>query len=326
MLMESKIRQVCFYAFFLITITFFSFLSFSLAKNAIEIETDWPDRFLWPAVALFVLGALFSLVWLLLADSRQSKYFLALLSLFCALWLFVFLDWHKISFWPIFLLSLAFFYFAGHQAIKEKEACFKIQLSRILSTALILLFTGLALIAASFHYFYQVKFPPEAFEISPNLTNFVIQRLDEFLGNGRLGETISLNMTIDEYLETNLLKSGEMSATQLKDPRIRALINKEIDKARDELNRQYGLHLTGQEKIAQVIASFITVKINQILGPYRKYIPLALAFGLFIALRAIGFIYVNIVLGMVWVLLKLLVIFKLVRIEKVMAEKEVIRI
>lgn len=324
--MEPKNRRSVFSVVFFVGILVFTLFSFSLAREAIEIENGWPGRFIWSGAALIILGVFYSLAWLFFGYSKGSKYFFVLLSFVSALCLFVFLDWQKSSFWLVFFVSLICFCFAGHQALKEKEASFRIHLSRILSLALLWFFTGLAFVVASFYYFYQAKLPLESFKVPPNLTNFTISFLDDFLGSGKLGRTITLDISIDDYLKKSLLSEGGISKEHLNDPRISALINSEISKSRDELNREYNLHLTGQEKISQVLASFITAKINEILGPYRKYIPLALAFGLFIALRAIAFIYVNIVVGIVWVLLKLLMLFGLVKIEKVMVEKEVIRI
>lgn len=88
----------------------------------------------------------------------------------------------------------------------------------------------------------------------------------------------------------------------------------------------FGNQASGNEKIKDVIYRFVNSKLLALSKPYQNYISLGFVFVVFLALQTLTLPF-NLIAGfLAWVLFKLLLAVKFVRIEKQMVEREIISI
>jgi len=79
------------------------------------------------------------------------------------------------------------------------------------------------------------------------------------------------------------------------------------------------------EELPEEVKEIIDVKIEEFTRPYKKYIPLALAISLFLFLRLLAIPTSWLIILLSWIIFKLLLAFKVIRIEKVQKEAEMIK-
>ena len=85
-----------------------------------------------------------------------------------------------------------------------------------------------------------------------------------------------------------------------------------------------GIEVSGDESFLDVIYKAANQKLNDIVGPYRKYIPLVAAISLFFILRILMIPFDWAVMLFAWLLFALLKATKVVRIERVQKDVETI--
>lgn len=78
------------------------------------------------------------------------------------------------------------------------------------------------------------------------------------------------------------------------------------------------------KEVSETVKEIIDAKIEEFSRPYQKYIPLALAVSLLLLLRFVAIPLGWLIILLSWIVFKLLIAFKVVRIEKVEKEAEVI--
>jgi hypothetical protein len=85
-----------------------------------------------------------------------------------------------------------------------------------------------------------------------------------------------------------------------------------------------GVKINKNDTGKDVIYKVIDFQIRNALGSFAKFIPLGIAIGLFISLKLVSLIYVPIVVLLSWLILKLLMFVKFVRVERETKEVETV--
>lgn len=127
------------------------------------------------------------------------------------------------------------------------------------------------------------------------------------------------NSTVDEAF-TKLITE------QLKSQGINNISQSELAKLlrdqREELSRNFGLKLSGQEKISDILYEFASRRFRELLGPYKEYLPYASAITFFFAFKAFTFPIYYLTLLITYLLIKFMLLTKILRSEKTQVEVE----
>lgn len=310
-----------------ITVFFISFLIFACsaffvwAMNRAAVDDLGRAGFCLLGLSVIVPGVIFSLGWLLL-DSKRASFWLALL-MALPFFFVVFRD-VKLSFAVLF--SFLCFWLAWHRGVREKEASFKVFVSKILRAGLPIFFTGLALMMAVFYYLNNAA----------EIRRGDFQVIEDNRSFGLVGDAVlravakdktqnlSLNLSVDDFIFQLLLQEQEVDREVADNAALRQEFAAQIAQLRREINRTYGLNLTGEEKTATVIRIFINEKIKSFFGSNQQYLPVIFAVAIFLVLKAVSFLYVWLVVFLTWLLCKLLLALGVVVVAKETAEREAI--
>ena len=93
-----------------------------------------------------------------------------------------------------------------------------------------------------------------------------------------------------------------------------------------DLERQFGIKIGDKDTGRGVLYKLVDFQLNNITGPYKKFIPFGLAVGLFITLKIISILYVAIVIILSWLVLKILIALKFAKLEKIQKEVETLKL
>ncbi len=132
---------------------------------------------------------------------------------------------------------------------------------------------------------------------------------------------MDISSTVDDVLLGALVRAGgEIDVRSLP----KSVLNGLIAVERRALNANYGLKLTGGERVSDVLYSVISGMINSYVAPYRAYLPYAMAAGYFITLQfvfvVLGYIGMRILPVAAWALQAVGILTK----ERIMVDKDVI--
>lgn len=232
------------------------------------------------------------------------------------------------------LIFLALLIYRG-MVKHEKEARTKLHFWRILKRGLSLTFTLVCLLIALVYYFSPSLggISEMEFEVPRGIFDVVLKPLSGLIQT-RL-PLYSPDMSIDELLTMFSVTVGEEGLSGLsfepspelykiiqsrgisietldlnqllKDPKIAELLQEEIRnktsslspsqlaQQRAEFSDKLGIEIQGNENLNDVLYKLVNAQINAAGGPYKKYIPIALAIGLFFTLRILTIILIPII-------------------------------
>ena len=124
----------------------------------------------------------------------------------------------------------------------------------------------------------------------PAFMTAILNRVTPFISE-RLGIGLDTNLTVDEYIRVQLEATG-VDIARFSEKDRDAIISQMRNRLAESL--MGGLpsgSLAGNERLGDIFYRIIEQKSESLLLPYQKYIPLALAIGLFLFLRTIAFPY-----------------------------------
>lgn len=212
--------------------------------------------------------------------------------------------------------SVLLIVFAVHRLRKEFTLSLGFSVSKTVKAGLPLYFTVASLIVS---VFYLVSLPEEkavsallprsAFDVTLQSLSGPLKSLTGF------PITLRPEATVDETLfelARDQLKSRGIPVAQLP----KTELGKILSAQRLELEKQYGIKLGGQEKIADVFYNALASRLAELPGPYRQYLPLASALAFFFAFKALTFPLYYVTLLILYFLIKLLVLTKILKTER----------
>lgn len=95
-----------------------------------------------------------------------------------------------------------------------------------------------------------------------------------------------------------------------------------LTQQRDEIGRSYGIKLKGNERIGDVFYTTIIERINDLLGPYRVYVPYASAVTFFLAFKTLSVFLYFVVIGVAFLLIRLMIMMEILTRKKEQIEVE----
>ncbi len=341
-------KQILKYILILLTLafSFSSWLSVSQAVNNPE-SSDWLIPIIWFSL-VFIF---FSLSIVLIKETYIV--FILLAASFLASFIFIQNYWHFLP--VIFSLLLAFWAIARIK--NDLKLNIKIDLWKTIRRGKILLIMALSLVITSQYYFsikdFQVtmlvpQLKPS--DITNELTTKIISMfnpeikigededmtVDEFILESQKKNTEGQNVDIDRLIDGQLGENiPQAQKDEIKEEALRNINTTENEsmillEGRKQLSEITGKELTGQEKISEVLSDMINNKITDFLGVSMDnpkdapLIPMALAIIIFLSVLSLGMF-----LSPLWVLLTTLIFIilvktKIIQVNKIPTEMEVI--
>ncbi len=288
-------------------------------------------------IVYFVLFLVFLLLGLGLIERRAIIY--SLVSSFALFLFFFFSQLFPGNNWIYYLIGLVIFcvfiIIAFELISSEKVSYRKVVMARAWKRGVPLIVIGFSLLVCVIYYFHPlIKFQDNKVEIPPQLIKGVVAPLSPMLG--KLLPFYGPGKTVDELLKAQMTTASLSSNIDLSklDPALQQRINQEIQnldpqllaQARSQLAQSLGVTLTGQEKIDDLLTVIINGRIGSLVGPYGKIVFWAIIVVLFFSIKSVLDILALFSLLLARVIFNLLRLMKIVKIEKEMAEVEIMKV
>lgn len=273
-------------------------------------------RFLFPVAGLVFSGSLFSLTAFFVRNDALR--YGAVLVLAVIPFFFVPTSAAALSFMGAGVLLL---FFSAYRIKKEFFLSHGFSVSKIAKAGVPLFFTVSSLIIAAF-YLAQIDEEKAISALLPrSTTGFLFQQLSPTLSSLTGVPNISPNTTVDdaikELVKTEIAQSGaDISLLSPKE------LSAAIALQRQEFSKQYGFQLEGKERVSDIVYNAIFERAKELLGPYKKYLPLTSAFIFFAAFKAFTLPLYYLSLAVTFFLIKILVAVKILTKQKMQIEVE----
>ncbi len=302
----------------------FSIISWYLLRRLFRLEEITITDYVITALSFIIFLGTYSLLCFLAKKWRV----IVLVSLFSALSFFLSFHflWYNLAAAILFFISLV-----GNFGKVKNERVDRISINIFRSLrhslfwSLIVLF---AFAAVAYYFALQEKTGEEA---KLKLPPIAIKATSNYLGtllSARFfpGATFKAETTVDDLIRDSL-------ESQFDDPAYNILsveekeqmIEEQIPKNRRQISEEIGFELSGREKMTEVILRASNNKINQLVAPYRNYIPIVFAFSLFLTLMAVSPLIRLLSIFFAFILFEILIAARFIKIEKVQREIEVVR-
>ncbi|MBI3421039.1 MAG: hypothetical protein HY006_03165 [Candidatus Sungbacteria bacterium] len=205
--------------------------------------------------------------------------------------------------------------FALHRIYQETNLSLGFSTSKSLRTGLPLYFTALALLITVF-FLNHVNEETALSSLLPkplfNTTLRILAKpLASSFGLPSLDSTKTIDETLDEIVKSQL-ESEHIAISAIPAKELVKLITTQ----RNELASNFNLQLTGKEKIEDVFYTAISSRLEDLVGPYRGYIPAASAIAFFFAFKAFTFPLYFVTLISAVFMVKFLLLIGVLRREK----------
>ena len=178
----------------------------------------------------------------------------------------------------------------------EEKARIKLHFWRIFKKGLPLVFTFICILISLAYYFSpdimqekatKIQIPQDAF-------NAIIKPLEGLIGE-RLPKGVNLDSDISKFLPPDQIK---------------------------ELERQFGIDISKGDTGRDVLYKLVDYQLNNITGPYKKFIPLGLAIGLFFVLRIVAIVLIPFIVLFSYFIVKILLSVRFAKILTTPVEME----
>src|SRR3989338_3881826 len=265
-----------------------------------------------PLASLFLSGIFFTFSALFIKEEK-IVYILSAIVTIIPLFL---LPFPTTAYYAVFGVSVLLMFLAIHRIRIEYNQSAGFSLTRVAKAGLPLYFTVLSLIAAIF-YLSVVDEEKAISSIFPQSgLSFLLKKFSGPISNLTGLPEISPDASVDEIL-TGIVSEGLAKQGISPGKVSKAEFNQILSTQRKELAEQYGLKVTGREKVLDVFYPAIIERIYDLLGPYRVYLPAASAVAFFFAFKTLTFPLYYVLLITIFLLIKFLVLVKILKEEKI---------
>ncbi|TSC75259.1 MAG: hypothetical protein G01um101433_923 [Parcubacteria group bacterium Gr01-1014_33] len=204
--------------------------------------------------------------------------------------------------------------FAVYRIRKEFLFSVGFGVSKILKLGLPFYFTSAALIVSVFYIYAIDKKDVVAVFLPKPLLDFTLnhllasQYIESLIGLPEISRDSTVNDIIDALI-SDQLKNQKVALSKVPAEELTKLRNLQ----REEMSRQFGTALKGDEKIGDVFYMMIAARVEDLLGPYKKYLPYAGGIAFFFAFKALTLPLYFVSLFLTFLLIKLLVFGKVIK-------------
>lgn len=265
-----------------------------------------------PVLALFTFAILFSLSAAFIRD-RLLRTATAVLALSGG---YLFVPYNAVLISGAIVTALGGWY-AEEQIANEYATSNSFSTRKILRSGLPVFFTTVAFVLAVFYFSFvagqqdQVLFPRSLFDVTvPFLESPLQGILPGFRPNASVDDMLLALAARELGGAVDISKLGRAEREGL------------LAQGRKTLSEQFGLRLTGRERVTDILYQVTNVQVAKFLGPYQRYLPFLAAAGFFIAVKAFTLPVYWLTLILVFGVVKLLVAASILKREMVTISAE----
>ena len=213
---------------------------------------------------------------------------------------YIFFNNHPIYYLIVLILLFLGFLSASRKVRKEEKTQASLDFWRIWKRGLPILITGLILVISLVYYFSPNLMEMRQFEFGVSRGSFdlIIKPLGNLISE-RLPEGMDLDANANDFLSFQ---------------------------EKQDLKNKYGIIVEVNDTGKDVLYKLVNYQLNNVTGPYRKFIPFGLAVGFFIVLKIVSIFYVALIILFSWLVLKLLIVTKFINIGIEKKEVETIKL
>lgn len=212
--------------------------------------------------------------------------------------------------------------FAIKRTKKELVQCFGFSISKVARAGLPLYFTAASLIVSMFYFAHFDTQNSIAILVPRPALRFILDTLPNSVGSSVGLPPITSGQSVDDFLT-------ELVVTQLEGQGVeREAIPHDqltglIAQQREAFSEQFGISLKGSDKIQDALYLTMTQKIEEILGPYKRFLPIASVVAFFLAFRTLTWLLYYFSYFVVFLSVKILTVVKFLtrQTEEVEVEK-----
>jgi hypothetical protein len=157
-------------------------------------------------------------------------------------------------------------------------------------------------------------FPRTAFNVTVRALGGPLRSLT---GN----EQFTPEQTVDDFFQGLVKKQLGDRGIRIDQVPVKEL-QRLLAQQRDEIARSYGIKLTGNERIGDVFYTTILERIDDLLGPYRVYVPYASAVTFFLAFKTLSIFLYFPVIGVAFLFIRFMIIMNILTRKKEQIEVE----
>lgn len=178
--------------------------------------------------------------------------------------------------------------------------------------------TAIAVLFACVGYFYpfeadKISLSPALFStVSPIAESAIASRVPYY----------KKGMTLDEFIESSVTSSLKDAGVASLSAEMRALVRAKIAEQKAGFEEQLGMKLSGSERFDEMLAGAANSYLNRYLVSYKDFLPIMVAVLVFLTVKSLGFIINRLSVGCAWLFTRALMASGVVRMDKVMVEKE----
>ena len=249
------------------------------------------------------------------------------------------------------IANLLYFVAIKRMKIEQKNRV-KINIYRTLRRGVPIIGSALSLLIAAGFYFSVInkqkigELPKFEIQLSQSITNNGLRIINFIVPTEEL-KWILQGTTVDEYIMRTMRSEGDIGLTQLtkisqnqeqesvalmenvRMPELNSSQKKELVVLnRRALEKQLGVELSGNERIDELINNMVNKRINEIFNGEMfsaSVVPLGAAFGIFVTVRSLTWVFNIVLYWLTTGVFKLLVLSKLIKIRKETREIELIQ-
>lgn len=262
------------------------------------------------AASLFGIAAIF-------VRTSWILYVSAALSIISA---FLFVPLTNIAF-VICALCVLLTLFAARRIRKDASLSWGFSVANMFKSGVPLFLTVVSIILSLF-YLNDVQAKDAIRSIFPRSAfNVTIRALGGPLKSLSGNERFTPEETVDEFFQglvKKQLNDQGIHIDQVSQKELKRLLTAQ----RDEIAKAYGIKLKGDEKLGDVFYTTIIERINDLLGPYRVYVPYASAITFFLAFKTVSLFLYFIVIGVAFLLVKFMIMMNILIRKKEQIEIE----
>ncbi len=223
----------------------------------------------------------------------------------------------------VFLASSLLVIFSVYRVRSAYERSPDFQMGTLLKRVLPLYFTVLAIIISVFYYnAIHLDGEKTLTTIFPKSLSSVAVKIISGQLKSLVGVSVKINpeSSVDEVIGQILTEQSKKDGPTA--PLSSKLPPSELAKIRQEISVRYKITLAGDEKVSEVFQRAVTGRLENLLGPYKEYLPLILAAALFLALRTVTLPLYYLTVLLDFILIKIAVSANILKKEKKEIEAE----
>lgn len=223
--------------------------------------------------------------------------------------------------WAVMALCVCVALFAVRRIRKDASMALGFSATGMFKSGVPLFLTVFGIVISLF-YLNDVQKKDAIRAIFPRTAfNVTIRALGGPLRSLTGNEQFTPEQTVDDFFQGLVKKQLDdrgIHIDQIPGKELKRLLSQQ----RDEISRSYGITLTGNEQIGDVFYTTIVERINDLLGPYRVYVPYASVVTFFIAFKTLSFFLYFAVITVAFLFVKFMIIMNVLVHKKEQIEVE----